>query len=220
MIVMEEVPVHTRLRERRNLVSLFMVTTLLSLALQETITPVRSVMRADGINVASTALFVVFFLTMFRFFVGNVLHLQSPELTSETSGFRWVFDLFVIVAECMIMIFMAGVVTLPENAQARFGFFDLLLLLLIVDVSWIVVMSGLAAITRLPVPRAMKDALGRRIIPYRWALLNSALAAYVMVSGFLDEGHVFTNSQLTIFIAANAAAFLLDVLVFDYEDLL
>jgi hypothetical protein len=218
-MVIEAETAQRQLRERRNLVSLFMVTALLSLALQETITPVRSLVRSEGLTLASSALFVVFFLTLFRFFVGNVLHLQSPELTNRTSGFRWVFDLLVIVVECVIMIFIAGVATLRDNAESRFGFFDLMVGLFTLDIAWVMAMFTLAAISRLPLPSRLKHALARETVPYRWAILNTVLSLYIIGSGFLDEGHVFSNIELWVLVVVNVVAFILDVLVFDYEGL-
>jgi hypothetical protein len=206
-------------KERRNLVSLFMVTALLGLALQETISPVREAVRIDGITLQSGTLFLVFFLTLFRFFIGNILHLQSTDLTDEHSGFRWVFDLFIILAECVVMIFMAGVATLTGNAESRYGFFDLLLWLYLIDVGWVLLMGLLHLVGRLRRDHPLGRALTRRYVPYRWAALNGALAVYLLLSGFLIEDHAFSNIQLTVLALANVLAFVLDVLVFDYDDL-
>jgi hypothetical protein len=206
-------------RDRRILVSQFMVTALLGTALQEAVDPVRSVVRAEGITPHSYALFLVFFLTLFRFFVGDVLHLQSDDLTGPSSGFRWIFDLFVITVQCVVFIFMAGAASLPESRDARFGFFDLLLLLYLTDIVWLGLASGIHKVAMLSFLSGVRPLLVRQYVPYRWAILNSFLSAHLIIFGFLDENKNFSDIDLLILIALNIIAFIADIIIFNYNDI-
>jgi hypothetical protein len=74
------------LQDRKDVVLTF-ITLLASLAFAEMVPSVRDSVRKVGVTFPSVALFVVFFLTSTRFYVGAVLH-----LISLASGWLWFFD--------------------------------------------------------------------------------------------------------------------------------
>jgi hypothetical protein len=206
-------------RDRRILVSQFLVTALLGTALQEAIDPVRSAIRSEGVTPHSYTLFIVFFLTLFRFFVGDILHLQSDDLTGLSGGFRWIFDLFFITVHCVIFAFMAGEASLSESRDARFGFFDLLFLLYLVDIGWLGLVLGAHKAAALSFLSRARSSLVRQHIPYGWVALNMLLAIHLVAFGFLNENEDFGNVDLLALAGLNVAALVLDIAVFNYHDI-
>ncbi|WP_152991478.1 hypothetical protein [Frankia sp. R43] len=206
-------------KEHRILVSQFMVTALLGTALQEAVDPVSTAIRSQGVTLASYTLFAIFFLTIFRFFVGDILHLQSDDLVSQNSGFRWLLDLFIITLECVVLIFMARVASLEESQAARFGFFDLLLLLYIIDIGWLSLVLLIDRAARLSPVAQFRSLLARQFIPYRWGILNAALGFYIILSGALDEKHSFSSPELAALLVVNIGAFILDLVIFNHNSI-
>ena len=136
-----------RIRRRRHLVSQVLVAGLIAVAYAEPVGVVHTALQEDGVSIQSLALFIVYFLTTLRFFIGDILHLDEDELaTSEDPGaeVKWFYDLAFIVLECVILIFLGSVASLEENAASRVSFFDLLALLLTVDVVWVLSMGILS----------------------------------------------------------------------------
>jgi CDP-diglyceride synthetase len=117
--------------ESRFLVSTFFVALLIGLAYQEMIAPVREAVRTSGITFSTFALVSIFFLTSIRFFIGNQLHLLSESLT-KMPGLVWLYDLMVIVTQCVVLVFMAGDSTVKQNQSTTIGFVDLLTTLYVI----------------------------------------------------------------------------------------
>ena len=92
--------------EKRNLLSSIFVTLLIGLAYQEMISPVRESIRATGLTWGTFVLFLVFFLTTMRFFIGAQLHLISESLL-KLPGRVWFFDFIFIVLEMVVMVYSA-----------------------------------------------------------------------------------------------------------------
>src|SRR5438876_5029123 len=87
--------------ERRNLVSSAFIGLLIALAFGEAVGPVRESVRSFGLTLGTAMLFLAFFLTIMRFFIGAILHLVSPELVTMP-GRVWFFDFMVITIESVV----------------------------------------------------------------------------------------------------------------------
>lgn len=195
--------------ERRNLVSTIFVVILIGLAYQEMVAPLRESVRAHGITLGTAILFVVFFLTSMRFFVGNQLHLMSEGLL-KMKGEVWFFDLMVIVLQTTILIFLGGVTSVQASRGGRLGFFDLLTALYLIDVLWI--------LSQWVLGQTLKG-WRRSFIPWAWCLLNAALIAGMVVVR-LTLGDLHADGALVWLALLNSVAFVVDVMLVDYYDLL
>jgi len=193
-------------RDRRHLISQFLVAGLVAVALAEPEDPVRHALNTDGISIYSLALPVVYLLTALRFFLGNILHLHEDERT-ENDGrgaeCRWLLDFSFVLFECVILIFLGAVTSIYRNARSAADFFELLKLLLIVDVIWLMTVGAL---------HKVGGPWRRERIPWTWAVLNLALLAAIVVLplGFhyVDDA---TSARLWPLVVINLIVFGLDM---------
>lgn len=193
--------------EKRNLLSSFFVTLLIGLAYQEMIAPVRASVRTYGIKADTFLLMGIFFLTSMRFFVGNQLHLLSDSLAA-LPGLVWFYDLMVIIAQSVVLIFMGGVSSAEINHTVQVGFVPLLLVLYSIDVVWIVSQWGLGKLF---------PSWNRSFIPWDWALLNFALIISIaLLSLFVKD--LYSGYGVGILFVLNLIAFIVDVVLVDYYD--
>jgi hypothetical protein len=207
-----------QVRRRRHLVSQVLVAGLIAVAYAEPVDVVHTALQKHGVSIQSLALFVVYFLTALRFFIGDILHLDEDELTARDDAgaeVKWFYDLSFIVLECVTLIFLGNVTSLEENAASRVSFFDLFALLLVVDLIWI---SSIAILnlqsTRQPASRFWR--LWRRSeVPYGWAGLNGGLLLIVWGLGFLSDGTP-PAGKLWVLVGLSVIAFVIDVFVFNY----
>lgn len=191
--------------EKRNLLSSFFVVVLIGLAYQEMIPPVRDSVRSLGVTFQTLALFSIFFMTSVRFFIGNQLHLTSDSLI-KMPGFIWLYDLIVIISQCVLFIFMAGVTTLVQNQNARIGFFAILASIYMIDVVWIISQWLLGKINK---------NWRRGFIPWAWAILNTVLIIAILVSDYSIHD-LYSNIGLIVMLLVNLTGFIFDVLLVDY----
>ncbi len=195
--------------EKRNLLSSIFVTLLIGLAYQEMVTPVRDSLRSAGFTFGTIALFAIFFLTSMRFFIGSQLHLLSEGLL-KMKGEVWFFDFVVIVLEMVVLVFLGGVASVEASRLARIDFAGLLAGLYALDVLWIA--SQWAAGRLFPAWR-------RDFIPWAWAILNLVLVAILLVLPVVIPD-LYSALGLTLLLLVNAAAFLIDVFLVDYFEVL
>lgn len=217
----------TQLRRRRTLVSQVLVTGLISVAYSTPLSAVEAATK-HGVSIRSVALFIVYSLTVLRFFVGNVLHLESEELTRAGSERKWFWDLTFIVAECVVLIFLGDVTSLQRSSEYSLNFFYLLLGLYSLDVAWLLSVAGLHALAersanliRDPgnrVQNVLKDFMREKQQFYRgWFWMNAGLAIGLWLFGFLkDNSAALQTWKLWVLIAANVAVFVYDVYVLNY----
>jgi hypothetical protein len=205
-----------RVRRRRLLISGVLVTGLIAVAYSEPVGVVREAVQTEGVSIQAFSLFIVYFLTVLRFFIGDILHLEEDELTGSHAQVKWFFDLCFIIPECVILIFLGELTSLQENATSRIGFFDLLATLLVVDVVWIMLMAGLNRLYKMRPDGSFSGLWARENIPYGWALLNGALLAVLYPLGFIFDDH-FPVWKLWLLVGISVVAFVIDVFVLNYS---
>lgn len=192
--------------ESRNLLSSFFVTLLIGLAYQEMIPPVRESVRTSGITFSTITLVSIFFFTTIRFFVGNQLHLLSESLAGM-SGLVWLYDLMVIIVQCVLLTFMGGEITLSQNQDTKIGFVELLIALYVIDVAWIVSQWGIGKI----LPKWK-----RTFIPWVWGGLNTVLVILIFILGHFVKD-IYSPFGLSWLLGINFIAFLVDIILIDYH---
>jgi len=193
--------------EKRYLVSTFFVALLIGLAYQEMVTPVRETVRASGITFSTFALVSIFFFVSIRFFIGNQLHLLSGGL-AKLPGLVWLYDLVVIVTQCVVLVFMGGDSTVAQNQNAVIGFIDLLVTLYVIDVLWIISQWILGKII---------PTWKRGFLPWGWGVLNAVLVIFIFALKFI-VGDIYSTTGLAWLLGLNFIAFLVDVVLVDYYD--
>ena len=199
----------TGLIEKRNLVSSVFIAMLIGLAYQEMITTVRQAVHASGITWGTVILFSVFFLTSIRFFIGNQLHLLSDALV-RMRGDLWFFDFMVITFQTSLLAFLGGASCVDVCRVARVGFVDILLALYVVDVIWILLQWVLGKLFA---------GWRREFIPWAWAILNTLLAISLIVLQLVFDD-IYSDAALIWLVSSSAAAFVVDIVLVDYFNLI
>lgn len=195
--------------KRREVLPSFFVVILIGIAYQEMVTVVRDSVRSQGFTFGTTVLFLIFFLTAMRFFVGNELHLQSEEM-QMIGGFVWFFDLMFIIFQTTIIIFLGGLASLESSAASPVGFFWLLIILYGVDVFWVVLQ---ALFSRLSI------YWRRKSVPWSWGFLNTALIVSMLATYWIS-GSFYGKPALAILGVLNALGFIIDMVMVDSYNLL
>lgn len=193
--------------EKRYLVSTFFVALLIGLAYQEMVAPVREAVRASGITFSTFALVAIFFFVSVRFFIGNQLHLLSDGL-AKLPGLVWLYDLMIIIIQCVVLVFMGGDSTVAQNQNAVIDFVDLLITLYVIDVLWIISQWVLGKI--LP-------SWKRGFLPWVWGVLNAVLVIFILILRSI-VGDVYSTTGLMWLFGLNFIAFVVDVVLVDYYD--
>ncbi|HEX2060247.1 MAG TPA: hypothetical protein VHK90_05865, partial [Thermoanaerobaculia bacterium] len=122
----------------RSMVSSVFLSMLLAQAYAELFPPIRDSVRTHhGLMWSTGLLAFAFFVVSMRFFVGNQLYLLSDK-TLGLRGDLWLMDFLVIVLETVLICFLAGLPTAALNRSVRIDFLLLLIVLYIVDISWVV----------------------------------------------------------------------------------
>ena len=201
----------------RRLVSQLLVAALFAVAYSETVGPVTDAFNQSGVNLQSLAWMLIYMATVLRFFIGNILHLESPDLTGPDGAFRWFWDLFFIVLQGVVLIFAGAVTTIDRSAAAEISFTDYLLILYGLDVFWLTSIRLLDWLGR-RWPRTFGSMVRRRdMAPFEWAVVNVILG--LMIWGLDLAGHhpsPIPDGTLWILLIANGAAFLDDVVRIAY----
>ncbi len=186
------------------------------MALAEPVGAVHNALQS-GPSIQSLALFAVFVLTVLRFMIGDILHLENDELTDDDGEAKWFWDGSFIVLECIVLILMGSVASVSQNAISRVGFFDLLVLLYALDVVWILSISLLHLLAGVGPLRRVMGPMRREsdAFPIGWAVLNGTLMIFLWLFGFLTDVK-FSNCELWLLVAVNLIAFSVDVFVLNY----
>lgn len=194
------------IREKRNLLSSFFVTVLIGLAYQEMIPVVRDAVRNDSYVLGTSLLAVIFFLTSMRFFIGNQLHLGSNTLL-RMPGLLWLYDLSLIIIQCVVLIFIGGVSSVTESLNSPIGFVGLLVILYALDVTWI--------LSQWVIGKAIKSCDRCENIPWAWFILNTILIALILALNFFFLDDWYSTRGIIILFALNLIAFVVDVILVD-----
>ncbi len=211
----------TRIHRRRHLISEVLVAALVAVAYEGPVGVVHAALRSEGISIYSLALFVVFFLTVLRFFIGDILHLDEDELSEPRDDLadkgaeaRWFLDLGVIVAEFVILIFLGHLASLTESKHPPISFYDLFIVLMAVDVLWIFSMGVMSWLTTKYHRHMLWGLWARREVPWGWLFLNAAML--VLTSIWYAPGSHYSAKALLIFVGINIIAFVVDVVILNY----
>jgi len=108
----------------------------------------------------------IFFITLIRFSIGNILHLRALEEKDSPSSI-WVFDFLVILLESITFLLL-GAYSYGNNLR----FFLLLMVLFFIDFIWIATM---------PI-----QGKNRPKIPWSWGALNG-FSALILVGIIISE---------------------------------
>jgi hypothetical protein len=197
------------LRERRNVVSSVFISVLIGIAYQEMLDPVRDSIRAHGLRLQTVLLAVAFLLTSLRFFIGNQLHLLSPR-TLSLRGDLWLFDFAFITIQSLLFCFLGGLSSPEANAEARIDFYQFLVVIYLIDLAWIVSQAVIGQF----IPK-----MKRSFIPLAWAWLNAAALAAIIAMRHLFPDP-FGSLALAALVALSCAAFIVDIRLLDYYDII
>jgi hypothetical protein len=197
--------------EKHNLLVGIFVAALIAIAYQEMVNAVRESMRDYGASFGTTALAIIFFLTTIRFLVGNQLHLISEPIQSM-SGLLWFYDLMIILLQTVAMVFLGGLASLQVNLRLRIGFLDILVVVFILDILWILSQWALGRLF---------IKYKRKFIPWGWLYLNIGMVGALVTSyAIWGKGPMYSNLGLALILSANVLAFVVDVFLLDYFDLI
>jgi cytosine/creatinine deaminase len=201
----------------RRLVSQLLVAALFAVAYSETVAPVTEAFDESGVNLQSLAWMAIYMATVLRFFIGNILHLESPDLTGPDGAFRWFWDLFCIVLQCVVLIFAGAVTTIHSSAVADVSFTDYLLVLYGLDVFWLTSIRVLDWLGR-RWPRSFGSMVRKKDkAPFEWAVVNVILGLTIWGLGLVGHhSSSIPDRTLWILLIVNAAATVYDVVRIAY----
>jgi len=130
---------------------------------------------------------IIFLTILLRFFIGNILHMQTlEEKIHEKSQFLWPWDFCVISLEFCIIFFMS----MCFGKGCLTTIFRLIMLLAIVDVVWILCNVALGLIG---------PSFKRPFIPWTWLWLNVAtVITMIFILPFNYEHFLKTRSLFNL----------------------
>jgi hypothetical protein len=191
--------------DKRNLISSFFITVLIGIAFKEMIDTIKNPIINNGITINNSFLGLTFFLVSIRFFIGNQLHLFSDSFL-KTPGLLWLFDLIVIIAESIILIFLGGLCIVDKNLNIRIGFKEFLVMLFSIDVFWVFTQWLFGKIIK---------TWERITIPWDWAKLNGILLVLLLLSDIIFD-NIYSDLGLVFLMITNLIAFIFDVILIDH----
>ncbi len=205
------------LSRNRRLVSQLLVAALFAVAYSQMVSPVTAAFDRDGVNLQTLAWPVIYMMTVLRFFIGNILHLESPNLIGPKAAFRWFWDLFFIVMQCVVLIFAGAVATVNASAGSTISFTDYLLVLYGLDVLWLVSMRVLHWLGQ-AWPRFFGPMVrDRDLAPLEWAIVNVILGLVIWGVDLAGTHSADIDAwKLWLLVGVNAAVFLDDLVDIAY----
>jgi hypothetical protein len=219
-LVFGVVPSPERRREasrHRRLVSQVLVAGLIAVAYSEPVGPVSDSFNRGGVDIRSLAWLAIYIVTVLRFFVGNIVHLEDEDLTKSEAAFRWFWDLSFIILECIVLIFAGAVTSLDASAKALVSFTDYLVVLYVIDVVWILssrLMHRIGLWGRLPGFKSM--VRGTDLVPLEWAVVNGVLAVVTWRLAVIGHPAGIPNWKLWVLLLVNFAVFFYDLIKIAY----
>jgi len=143
-----------------------------------------------------------------RCFIGVQLHLVEKSLLA-IKGRVWFYDFLIILFEMLLFIFLGGVTSLEANKDTAVDFFEFLMAIYLLDILWVITQSLFGIIF---------TGWRRSFIPWYWAVLNSVALILIFLIYNLSPDP-FATFPLLIFGAINVLAFISDVILVEYFDL-
>lgn len=128
---------------------------------------------------------LIFFVTLTRFIIGNLLHFISIE--HGTSKKEWIKDLLIIIGEYMLFIFLGAF-----TYNGTVFFFPIFIMILIIDIFWVLQ-------TKLRTPRILR--LSPNVI---WASINIVTLAILIPIALIQGGITVISSDETFLIVSLA----------------
>ena len=191
---------------RKSLVSYFWITTFSVFAAQYAADGLRKIIDIYGIRVGigHMAIPFVFYLTLIRFSIGNILHIRGLE-KKGLSPLIWLSDFSVIFLESIIFLLL-GIYSWGNDLR----FLRLLMILCFVDVVWILTMIPTYLKKKRPEP-----------LPWAWGLLNVVGGIYLVATIYADLPVPFSSDiGYGVFVLWFFASFIIDVILIDHYRLL
>ena len=155
---------------------------------------------------------LVFFITILRFYVGNILHMKiNEDNPPQSSAFPWLVDFSVIMIQFSLFYLMGASLSSAEE------FLLLLFILCVLDVIWLS-FNWLVG--------KMRETLSRNKTPALWILLNFICAVFLCYLLFWFDGDLYTGrtafkmSGITLTLLLFSIAAIVDVWLADYYLLL
>jgi hypothetical protein len=203
---------------RRSIVSQVLVAGLVAVAYSEPVAPVTEAFNEHGVSLRSLGWLTVYGLTVLRFLIGDILHLERGDLTVPEAQGKWFFDILVIVAECVILIFAGTVTTLQASSAARVSLIDYLVVLYAVDATWIFAMLALDSLGKSPEHRHRFSSWVRKNdkAPVSWAFINLLLLGFVFALGLAFTRSPPAEWKVALVVAVNIVVFFVDVVTINY----
>lgn len=201
-------------RDRRRKFSELLVVVLVGVAFEQ-----MAHAMAHAITWDNTLLLIVFFTTIIRFLIGDHFHLQNEELVK--SGNLWFYDSMIIGVEMVLLIFLGSACNVAENDGHGFHFVSILLVLCILDLLWIIT-QHLTRGYRGTFQRkkaALQKCFGNTPVPWEWAILN-VFSILIIVALYFFVPDIYSRSGLMALAAFSVIAFVIDVYLTDFSDLI
>lgn len=186
--------------------ALVFITILASIALRGGTESLQDIIKNHGFVMIPTiwALPFVFFITLFRFFIGNILHMRTLEKHDRLQPYIWLYDLIFILVESLLFVLMGEFIYVMQV-----HFFTLLTIALFVDGLWIASMY----------PIEKKG--WRPTVPWAWGLLNTVSGVYLVV--LLYPGmpwYPLSTEAIMLTTIVFSIAAIIDVFLIDHYGLL
>lgn len=168
------------------------------------------VITSKGISLETRDILLILstFLIAFRFYIGNRIFI-SDEMYSNTPSVIWIYDLMVIIIQSALFIALAMQCTIESNISPEYGFYQIYISILILDVAWIF-------------SQYLLDKLfttwERDRIPVKWAFANSGYVIVTLMI-FVISKEPYGLWALVALFFINVVGFILDVIHFDYAEI-
>jgi hypothetical protein len=180
--------------KKRDILAEVLIGSLTAVAFEEMIRTVHDSASRNGLTPLTLGLALIFALTTIRFLVGNLLSIIKGDAESR-SGFKWFYDLMVIVALAAVLAFLGGLCG-EDSAPLKFSFFDVLCVVFVIDAIWILSLW-----------------LGeRKLLLWEWFGLDIVMLALTLgVYAFSGRATAYTPAGILFFVVANILVFGVDV---------
>lgn len=210
-------------RDKRITISAVFVSILVGLAYAEMFGKIRDALRRHGVHFEDLMIFIAFFLTGMRFFIGNqiyLLGLSDPAFVSDMdpttlvhqSGKVWIYDFLWISGQGVVLAFLGSVSSRDASRRAKVDFYHFLILLYGVDIAWIgsqyILWKSLVPWSLLASPPA-----------WQWAVLNAAFIL-VLVAMLRFSADRYGRAPLALLALFSVVAFAIDIFLIDNAGLL
>ena len=180
--------------EKQDVLAEVLIGSLTAVAFEEMIRSVHE--SGHGLTPATLGLALIFALTTIRFLVGNLLSIIKGDAKSR-SGFRWFYNLMVIVALAAVLAYLGGLCS-EESAGRKFSFFDVLCVVFLIDAIWI-----------------LSVCLSERtIVLWEWLGLDIVMLVLTLgVYAVSGRAAAYSGAGILFFVVANVLVFGVDVWV-------